>query len=73
MASYDWFGSLAGQPVGMALVGPVALAIGSRPTLIGAWVLIAAANLTVLSLPSVRSVESAAARGGEPAVQALDT
>ena len=73
VASYDWFGSLAGQPVGMALVGPVALAIGSRPTLIGAWVLIAAANLTVLSLPSVRSVESAAARGGEPAVQALDT
>jgi len=72
VASYDWFGSLAGQPVGMALVGPVSAAIGARPTLVGASLLILAANLTVLSLRSVRAVESAAARSGEPAVRALD-
>jgi hypothetical protein len=72
VASYDWFGSLAGQPIGMALVGPVAIAIGERPTLIGAWLLIVTANLAVLSLPSVRAVESAAAHRKEPAVRALD-
>jgi MFS family permease len=70
VTSYDWFGSLAGQPLGMALVGPVAVAIGTRPTLWAAAALISAINLTVLSLPSVRAVEArprpgAAAASGE--------
>jgi MFS family permease len=73
VTSYDWFGSLAGQPLGMALVGPVSLAIGARSTLWGAAALITAANLTVLSLPSVRAVESAGVDGGgEPAAGAAD-
>jgi MFS family permease len=73
VTSYDWFGSLAGQPLGLALVGPIALAIGTRTTLWGAAALILGSNLAVLSLPSVRAVESPVAhRGREPSVSPLD-
>jgi MFS family permease len=73
VTSYDWFGSLAGQPLGLALVGPIALALGTRTTLWGAAALILASNLAVLSLPSVRAVESPVAhRGREPSVSPLD-
>jgi hypothetical protein len=58
VVAYDWFGSLAFQPVGFAIVGPLAEGIGKSPTL---W-LSAAAMLSVttwaLSLPSVRSIEA---------------
>jgi MFS family permease len=58
VVAYDWFGSLAFQPLGFAIVGPVAEGIGKSPTL---W-LSAAAMLTVttwaLLLPSVRSIEA---------------
>jgi hypothetical protein len=58
VVAYDWFGSLAFQPVGFAIVGPLAEGIGKSPTL---W-LSAAAMLSVttwaLSLPSVRAIEA---------------
>lgn len=58
VTAYDWFGSLAFQPLGFAIVGPLAEGIGKSSTL---W-LSAAAMLTVttwaLLLPSVRSIEA---------------
>jgi MFS family permease len=58
VVAYDWFGSLAFQPLGFAIVGPLSEGIGTSATL---W-LAAAAMLTVtswaLSLPSVRSIEA---------------
>ena len=70
---YDWFGSLAGQPLGRALVGPVAIAVGTGATLWGAAALILASNLAVLSLRGVRAVESRFADGGrEPSIRPLD-
>ncbi len=58
VVAYDWFGTLAFQPVGFAIVGPLAEGIGKSPTL---W-LSAAAMLSVttwaLSLPSVRAIEA---------------
>jgi predicted MFS family arabinose efflux permease len=58
VAAYDWFGSLAFQPLGLAIVGPVAAGIGQRATL---W--IAAAGVTAMTLlavgtPSVRELEA---------------
>jgi MFS family permease len=56
VTAYDWFGSVAGQPLGYALVGPLVAAIGQDATLLLAAGIITAANLTVLSLPSIRGM-----------------
>jgi MFS family permease len=58
VAAYDWFGSLALEPIGLALVGPLAAGIGISTTL---W--LAAATMTlcqaaVLCVPSVRHLQS---------------
>jgi MFS family permease len=58
VTAYDWLGSTVGRPLGTGLVGPVAVAVGSRPTLWLAAAVITVVNLTVLSLPSVRAVEA---------------
>lgn len=58
VASYDWFGSLALQPVGLALVGPVAAVLGTSETL---WICAAAMAVClglVLSVSSVRHLEA---------------
>lgn len=58
VTAYDWFGSLAGQPLGNALVGPLVLLLGVRGALLAAFATITAVNLMVLTLPSVRSVRA---------------
>jgi MFS family permease len=55
--AYDWFGSLALEPLGLALVGPLAVAIGLSTTL---W--LGAATIThcifaTLLVPGVRRLE----------------
>jgi MFS family permease len=57
VTAYDWFGSLVGQPLGYALVGPAVAAVGDTATLAVAGTTTLAANLIVLSLPSIRAVE----------------
>jgi MFS family permease len=73
VSAYDWFGSLAFQPIGFALVGPVSGALGVDTTLWIAAGVIAASSLVTLSLPPVRRVESgpafAAARGSPVGAQ----
>ena len=57
VSAYDWFGSLALEPIGLALVGPVAVAIGTSQTL---WLSAAAIAIclgAVYSVPSVRRLE----------------
>ena len=58
VSAYDWFGSLAFQPIGLILAGPTAAAIGVSTTL---WIA-AAGSLTVAALsvatPSVRRLEA---------------
>jgi len=56
VSSYDWFGSLAFQPVGQAVVGPVSGAIGIQLTLLVSGIGLAGASLPVLALPSVRNL-----------------
>jgi MFS family permease len=54
VSAYDWFGSLALEPIGLALVGPLAAGIGISTTL---WLAAAAMTLcqaAVLCVPSVR-------------------
>jgi MFS family permease len=58
VTAYDWFGSLALAPVGNAIVGPIALAIGMDPTLWAGFAVIISLNLVAISLPSIRGLES---------------
>ena len=54
--SYDALGSFALVPVGLAVAGPVAEAIGTRPTLIAAGALSLGATLAVLFVREVREL-----------------
>jgi predicted MFS family arabinose efflux permease len=56
ISSYDWFGSLALNPIGYALIGPIAAALGSAQTLYVSAVLNVVACLFVILVPSVRRI-----------------
>jgi hypothetical protein len=56
VTAYDWFGSLAGQPLGYALVGPAAATLGTTATLLLAAGVTTGSNLVVLSFPSIREL-----------------
>lgn len=56
VSAYDWFGSLTFNPIGFALVGPVAAAIGRKETLLipSCWFVVCAVGLC--AIPSVRQL-----------------
>ena len=57
VSAYDWFGSLALEPVGLAVVGPLSVAIGTSETLwLSAAVIVVCLGI-VYSVPSVRRLE----------------
>jgi predicted MFS family arabinose efflux permease len=55
--SYDALGSFVFIPIGQALAGPIAEAVGTRATLFGAAILVAVATLPVLAVRDVRTLE----------------
>jgi MFS family permease len=59
VASYDWFGSLAFRPLGLALWGPLAAEIGISTSLWIAFGLFMAAMVTQLALPETRRLQAA--------------
>jgi predicted MFS family arabinose efflux permease len=67
VSSYDWFGSLAFQPLGMALAGPVAVALGTEATLLGAGILEVAVSVLLLCSPAIRGVRARPSAAGERA------
>ena len=54
VSSYDWFGSLAFQPIGFAVWGPVAELAGVSTTLWVAFALQMTSVVTLLLVPSIR-------------------
>ena len=68
VTAYDWFGSLALEPLGMALIGPLAMGLGTSPTLWAAAGILVACQLVVLTFPSVRRLELPELLPGAPAV-----
>jgi MFS family permease len=56
ISSYDWFGSLALNPIGYALIGPIAAALGTSQTLYFAAALNILVCVSVVLVPSVRHV-----------------
>jgi predicted MFS family arabinose efflux permease len=71
VSSWDEIGSNALQPLGLALVGPIAIAIGISTTLYVAAGLAALLTLSVVSIPDVRGFQLSPARGAEPAADAV--
>lgn len=58
ISSYDWFGSVALNPIGYAIIGPVAAAIGIPETLAIAGILNVLVCVSVVLVPSVRAIRS---------------
>jgi MFS family permease len=58
VSSYDWLGSIALQPAGFALAGPLAVVIGVPATLLASAALQASACIAVSLTPSVRGLRS---------------
>jgi len=56
ISSFDWFGSVALNPIGYALIGPIAATIGTPVTLIVAAVANIAVCISVVLVPSVRGI-----------------
>jgi predicted MFS family arabinose efflux permease len=59
VSSYDWFGSLAFSPLGLAIWGPVAAAIGISVSLWLAFGLSVVVILALLSVPDIRHLPAA--------------
>ncbi|HST65669.1 MAG TPA: MFS transporter [Mycobacteriales bacterium] len=64
--SIDWLGSMALYPVGFALVGPVARALGGSRTVLAGAALYAGAAALPLLRRDVREFRTTPARGREP-------
>jgi hypothetical protein len=57
LSSFDWFGSVALNPIGYALVGPLANVLGVANTLYLAAALNAVTSITVAASPAIRTLE----------------
>jgi Major Facilitator Superfamily len=58
VSAYDWFGSLAFQPVGLAIWGPVSALIGITPALwiaAGGWAVV---TIALVSVPDIRRLRN---------------
>ena len=58
VSSFDWFGSVALNPVGYALVGPLSNAIGAGAALALAGLVNLVSTLAMLLVPSVRNLRA---------------
>ncbi|HEX3042503.1 MAG TPA: MFS transporter [Solirubrobacterales bacterium] len=58
VVAYDWFGALALEPLGLALIGPLAAGLGVSTTLWLGAATITVCQAGVLLVPSVRRLES---------------
>lgn len=61
VSAFDWLGSTALRPVGLALAGPAAIAFGVTPTLIAAAGIMATVIGVLLCLPDIRNLSNAQA------------
>jgi MFS family permease len=65
VSAYDWFGSLAFYPLGLAVWGPIAAVAGLGPTLWIACALQLTTALAILAVPAIRRLPSTPVEGEE--------
>jgi MFS family permease len=70
--AYDWFGSLALEPLGLVLVGPLAAGLGTSPTLWAAAAATTVCQLAVLCVPSIRHMRAPETAPPTPLSRPLD-
>jgi hypothetical protein len=58
VSAYDWFGSMAFNPVGMAIWGPIAGLIGIHTALYVAAGLVFASTAALLAVPAIRELQA---------------
>ena len=58
VVAYDWFGALALEPIGLALVGPMAAGLGNSTTLYLGAAMVTVCQACVLLVPGVRRLEA---------------
>lgn len=58
LSSYDALGSFVAMPVGQAIAGPMAAAVGLSGAIWSALVIVAAATLVIYAVPEVRTLRS---------------
>ena len=56
VSAYDWFGSIAFQPLGMVIWGPIAALIGIAPALWVAFAAVVATTAALLATPAIRAL-----------------
>lgn len=56
ISSFDWFGSIALNPIGYALIGPISTVLGVGESLVLAGALNIACSLGMLAVPTVRAL-----------------
>jgi hypothetical protein len=66
VSSYDWFGSLAFQPLGYALIGPLAAAMGIPATLYLSAAVELAAVGALLAVKDVRTLTRVSSGSASP-------
>ncbi len=59
VSAYDWFGSLAFQPIGAAIWGPIAAVLGIEPALLLASGIMLASTAAIMAVPDIRGLRSA--------------
>jgi hypothetical protein len=69
ISSFDWLGSVAFNPIGYLLVGPISIAVGTSQTLIVSGLINMAAAVGVLLLPSVRRIQMVSRVTSQAAVE----
>jgi MFS family permease len=69
ISSFDWLGSVAFNPIGYLLIGPMAIAFGTSQILIVSGLINIAAAVGVLLVPSVRRIRMI----GKPWVPDVDS
>jgi MFS family permease len=55
VSAYDWLGSMALRPVGLALAGPLAVGLGPAPTLVTCALVLLVSSAICCTLPSIRA------------------
>lgn len=75
VSAYDWFGSLALDPVGLAIWGPIAALIGIDASLWVAFALLLGSGLALLAVPEIRQLPAGpvSARGWPPRSSGMKT
>jgi MFS family permease len=67
VSAYDWFGSTVFLPIGMAVVGPIAVACGMTATILGAAILLALFIGATLLVPDITGMRAPSSRQSDGA------